>query len=426
MKKGLLATCVVAVSALGLAVVPSVPAGAAPIDSGSARGFGAQVQVAGNDALPPSAEASVTAPPFDDDAQDALVTVPADPITVTYAAEGEAKVHLSTDISSELGVVTQALSGKYNAQGLGAVTDAAVGVGLVGAGVDLVDVGLVRGEAVAACVNGTPQYSATSEIVDLSVADTDIPLNQPISDILDTIGDILGQTGLDQVVDLDRNVVTDLDGNAVDSATVSAVPLQVDALVLTVLSALGEPLVKVTLGHAETGAVTCAPNPGTIKKNGPDAVTAGDAFDYTITVTNVGTACDLTTVTVTDTITGPEGATVASTSPQADSVSGTTAAGGITIVWNDVGPIAPSASKTLTVKVQTASTMADGGVLTDHAHADYDCGDTRFPADDTIQKPRIDAPLGRTGIEAAAWLLPGGALLLLALAVGHLRRRATA
>ena len=197
------------------------------------------------------------------------------------------------------------------------------------------------------------------------------------------------------------------------------------------LSVIGEgtELVDLTLGHAEVGPLSCADtsNPGQVVKDGPVEVTAGDSFDYTITVRNIGTRCDLTTVKVTDTITGPAGSTVTATNPTADSNTGSISpTGGATLVWNDVGPIPPGGSKVLTVTIKTPSNAADDSEFVDSVRADFLCGSTPFTSTDQISRPRVQAPIARTGVEMSAGLLAGGALVFAALAVGLLRRRATA
>ena len=114
----------------------------------------------------------------------------------------------------------------------------------VGEGVSLVSAAAVRAEAVAVCRGGAVQYSANSEIIDLDVGGEDIPLNAPVTQIVDAIGDLLETSGLNAVVDVQRNVVTELDGGGV----------AVNALVVSIA---GDAVATVTIGHAEVSSASC-------------------------------------------------------------------------------------------------------------------------------------------------------------------------
>ena len=414
MKKAVLATCAVALAALGLSVTT---AGADPVGSGSARGFGATLSILGEEVVPPSAEASVTAPPFADDAVSTLIAVPADPLAVNLTANGIARVHQASDLVSELEFASQTVAGPYNAQGIGSVEDLEVLPGGIDEGVALIEADLIRGEAVAVCAGGVVQYSANSEVVNLEIAGEE-PLNGPLNDLVQAIEDLIDP--LADIVDIELNVVTPIDGGGI----------AVDAVVVTVLQVIGEDmeLVDLTLGHAEVGPLACADtsNPGQVVKDGPQEVTAGDSFDYTITVRNIGTRCDLTTVKVTDTITGPAGSEITGSNPAANSTTGTIGGGGAVLTWNDVGPIAPGGSKVLTVTIKTPSNAPNLSEYVDTVGVDFQCAGTPFTVTDTIRRPRVNQPTARTGIEMSTGLFAGGGLVLAALTVGLLRRRATA
>ncbi len=114
----------------------------------------------------------------------------------------------------------------------------------------LVTAEAMRAEAVAVCRGGAVEYSANSEVINLNIGGQDVPLNGPLTDVLDQLNAVLEQTTLNQVVDIQRNVVTPTDDG-----------IAVDALVVTVLSAAadaaGGPVAEVRLGHAEVGGVAC-------------------------------------------------------------------------------------------------------------------------------------------------------------------------
>jgi hypothetical protein len=241
------------VMALGATLAgPAAAQGTTTAQSGSAYAFGGQIALTDQDVLPPNAEASVEAPPFEDDADEALVEVPADPLAISYTARGTASVHADADLASVLGedAEPQAVDGPYNAQAVGAVEDLEVLVDAVADDVPFIRADLVRGEAVGVCVGDEAVYSASSEIVNLVIGGETVPVNAPLSEIVDAITEVLEQTTLNQVVDVRRNVVSELGGGGI----------AVDALVVTVLAAAGDdPLVTIRLGHGEVGPLACGP-----------------------------------------------------------------------------------------------------------------------------------------------------------------------
>jgi LPXTG-motif cell wall-anchored protein len=224
-------------------------AAADPIGAGEASAFGATIAVGGQEVVPPTPEASVAMPPGGD-ASETLIDIPADPLAVSGTLNADAAVHAQADIASELEVVEQAVAGPYNAAGVALIEGAEVLLDAVADDVSLVSADVIRAEAAAVCVAGEVRYTANSEIISLQIGGEDVPLNEPLTQLLDGLNDVLDQTGLNQVVDVQRNVVTDLgDGIAVD------------ALVVTVLSALGDPLAEVRLGHAQVSGVACGALP---------------------------------------------------------------------------------------------------------------------------------------------------------------------
>jgi uncharacterized repeat protein (TIGR01451 family) len=128
----------------------------------------------------------------------------------------------------------------------------------------------------------------------------------------------------------------------------------------------------VRVGHFEgraqvpNGGISCSlPVTKTVDK---PSVAAGDNFTYTISVLNPFADCDLKNVRIEDTITTDKGIkyTVTSTDPTADSTSGGK------VVWNDVGPIKPKATKDVHVSI-SIDPSSGGGKFTDTAVASGTC-----------------------------------------------------
>jgi hypothetical protein len=217
--------------ALGVLVAP---AGADPVNAGSASAFATSVAVGGSEAVPPTPLAEAA---FGEDASETTIDVPAEPVAVNGTLNASAAVHGASDLDSALTVVTQDVEGPYNAQGVALIEGLDVLLDAAGDGVSLVSAAAVRAEAVAVCRGGSVQYAANSEIVDLDIGGNDIPLNTPVSDLIDAIGGVLDDSGLNAVVDVNRNVVTELDGGGI----------AVDALVISIA---GDAVATVTVGHA--------------------------------------------------------------------------------------------------------------------------------------------------------------------------------
>lgn len=234
---------------LALVVAGATPASAETIGSGEASAYGATISAGGQEVIPPTPTAAVSLPPGGE-ASDAVVDVPADPVAVSGTLNADAVAHAEADVDSALTVVSQEVEGPYNASGVGLIEGAEVLVDVVGEDVSLLSAAAIRAEAVAVCRGGAVEYAANSEIIGLNVGGEDVPLNGPVSDLLDAVNDLLEQTTLNQVVDIQRNVVTP-----------TADGIAVDALVVTVLQAVegqvGAPLAEVRLGHAEVRGVAC-------------------------------------------------------------------------------------------------------------------------------------------------------------------------
>jgi LPXTG-motif cell wall-anchored protein len=242
------------VVAAALAVFPFGTAAKAATPAASA--FGASVQVGGQDVVPPTPAVSVATPPGD--ATDTVVDLPAAPVIVNGTLTATANAHPTANIASGLTVVPQAIAGPYNGRGLAQIESADVVYDVAGAGVALLSAATIRSEAAVIC-GATPRYTANSEVIDLAVGGTDIPLNAPVQDLIDAISGALTDSGLSAVADVQRNVVTQLPGGGIG----------VDALVVTVLAAAGDtPLAQVRLAHAEVSAAAC--NPVTQCSDGAD------------------------------------------------------------------------------------------------------------------------------------------------------------
>lgn len=229
----------------GLVLAHAAPALADPVSAGSASAYAVSVSVGGSEVAPPTPLAEMSLPPGGEDHQ-TLVDVDGSPIAVNGTLNADAVAHAASDIPSALTVVTQAVEGPYNVQGVALIEGLDVLLDAAGEGVSLVSASVVRAEAVAVCRAGAVSYSANSEIIDLDVGGTDIPLDAPVSELIDAIAGVLDDTGLNAVVDVDRNVVTELDGGGI----------AVDALVISVVTDAG-PLALVTIGHAEVSGAGC-------------------------------------------------------------------------------------------------------------------------------------------------------------------------
>ena len=126
------------------------------------------------------------------------------------------------------------------------------------------------------------------------------------------------------------------------------------------------------VGHMESHAQVPA---GGIRCNVPvsktadkQTVNAGDTFTYNITITNPFADCDLTSVRVVDNITITNGVrfSITGTNPQASSTTANQ------VVWNDIGPIGPRQSRTLSITVAVAANSA-AGQFTNNATATGSC-----------------------------------------------------
>jgi len=251
MKKVLLAACGATLTVGALIPVGLSSAGADPASAATASAFGASIDLAGQDVLPPRGTATITLPPGGNDGPNALLLVPVEPVAVSGTASGQATATTASDIPTSLKQVTQAVPGPYNARAIGLIENLDVLTSVAGVGTSLVSASAVRGEAVGVCRGGAAQYSANSEIIDLNIGGTSIPLNAPLQSLIDAVGAVIDPLAM--VVDIERNqVVVNADGASVV------------ALRITVLGALNgvpivdqEPLADIILGAAEVRGLRC-------------------------------------------------------------------------------------------------------------------------------------------------------------------------
>lgn len=243
-----IATAVVALAALGLAAVGT--AHADPALDASASAFGANITGGGQDVVPPTpaVEVRMGAP----DATETLIDVPAEPLAVSGTLTATAMAHPDSDVPSALTVNSHEVEGPFNVTGVGLVENLQVLTTAGGEGVPLLSAAVVRGEAVGVCAGETATYAANSEIIDLQIAGNPVPLNEPLEQLIDGVNQVLTESGLDQVVNIERNVVTQNPDGGV----------AVDALVVTLLDAAGQdPLGQVRLAHGEVGPLACGAPP---------------------------------------------------------------------------------------------------------------------------------------------------------------------
>lgn len=241
MKRATLAAVAVAVLA---AVHAPTAASADPTRDGTASAFGASVSITDQNV---TTQPEVKSTQAEEDASETVIGIPGAPLAVSGTLTASAAVHADGDIASGLLQNKQAAAGPYNARGFGEIEGAQVLLDSVGEGVSLLRADAIRAEAVAVCAGETVTYDAQSEIINLQIGGEDVPLNAPLQDLIDGISEVLTTSGLNQVVDIQRNVVTK-----------TAEGASVDALRVTVLSAAGDnPLGTVVLGHAEVSGVVC-------------------------------------------------------------------------------------------------------------------------------------------------------------------------
>jgi uncharacterized repeat protein (TIGR01451 family)/LPXTG-motif cell wall-anchored protein len=270
-----------------------------------------------------------------------------------------------------------------------------------------------------------------------------------------TLQDLLGTEGLPIEIPGVASIVIGEDpraigGDANSSATqggdgtiASGAVDVVRVQLLEATTLLGVSVLDIRVGHMESHAQVPA---GGIRCNVPvsktadkQTVNAGDTFTYNINVTNPFADCDLTNVRVVDTITTTAGVryTITGTNPQANSQTANT------ITFDDIGPIGPKQSKTVSITVAVAANSA-AGQFTNNAVATGNCatgsaqGGARITVpitgETTVVVPSVgggrELPatgvdvLPRTGSSGPAMALAGLGLLSAAVLVRRVRAAA--
>ena len=228
----------------------------------------------------------------------------------------------------------------------------------------------------------------------LQGTDPNVPpvVNVTLQDVLKTanLGDVINKTladaltpfGIDVKVAENPRAINDYSstskategGNGTEaSGALDVVRVRVaDGSKVAGLQLPASSVLDVRIGHMEArakvpaGGIRCSlPVQKTSDKQ---QVNAGDSFTYTIKVDNPFEDCELTDVRVEDTISVESGVrhSVTGTDKAADSVSSTR------IVWNDIGPIPPLGSKTVSITVAVARDSGSG-LFTDTAKATGNC-----------------------------------------------------
>jgi uncharacterized repeat protein (TIGR01451 family)/LPXTG-motif cell wall-anchored protein len=270
-----------------------------------------------------------------------------------------------------------------------------------------------------------------------------------------SLQDLLGSQGLPIEVPGVASIVLGEDPRAIggdanssatqggDGTVASGAVDVVRVQLLEAATLLGVSVLDIRVGHMESHAQVPA---GGIKCNVPvsktadkQTVNAGDTFTYNINVTNPFADCDLTNVRVVDTITTSGGVryTITGTNPQASSQTANT------ITFNDIGPIGPKQSKTVSITVAVAANSA-AGQFTNNAVATGNCatgsaqGGARITVpitgETTVVVPSVgggrELPatgvdvLPRTGSSGPAMALAGLGLLSAAVLVRRVRAAA--
>jgi len=284
MKKVLRAACGAALTVGGLIPVGLSSAGADPASAATASAFGTSIDLAGQDVIPPTGTATITLPPGGEDT-DQLLLVPAQPVAVSGTATATATATTASNIPTSLKQVAQTVPGPYNARAIGLVEGLDVLTTVAGvANTSLVSASAVRAEAVGVCRGGVARYSANSEILDLNIGGTALPLNAPLQDLIDAVDNLIDPLAM--VVDIQRNQVL---VNA-DGASVIALRVTVLGALQGVPVAGQEPVLDLIAGAAQVSGLRCAPvaqcsdtqdndNDGKIDAQDPGCLNAQGVYD---------------------------------------------------------------------------------------------------------------------------------------------------
>lgn len=362
-----------------LLAVAALPAAADPAAAASASAYGVEVTPIGLEPTP-LVEAAIPPGPRAEESETVL-DVPADPVVSSATITATAVAATASEIEATLQEVIEGVSAgtpaAWNARG-DALTEGLTALQ------DTLTADVLEAEALAACIGGQAVFATGSRIEQLTLAGSDV----------DVIEQIIGPGGLALVTNAPNDVVfesaelglritaweTNWDGATGivgGGDTVFVNSLHVEVLAEGVLGQLLGAQ-DVVVSHAEaTMPANCAGAAGALPGDGPLAdisktassqtVTPGSTFTYTIVVPNSDPTCTLETVRVVDTITGPAGSTITSTDPTADSING------LTVTWNDIGPIAPGVSETLTIGVSVPTDAPDGSEYSENLAVTANC-----------------------------------------------------
>lgn len=430
-------TLVVVLTAMVLAIAGAVPASAQ--QALSARGSAYGISLTGLAELGPEPTVEAAIPPGGSD-RDVLLEVPLEGVLYSGTAAVEADAVAQPTAEARWPDVIQSVNPDAATSGNG--RGYAVVEELTALEGDLLTADLVAAEALATCVGDQATFATGSQVQNATLAGSALPLEelQGVIDLLDPVVDalepLLGDSSLDILIDQPNDVIlevpelgirlvaweTNWDGGT--GTTDGSDTVWVNALRLTITGALGDILgdQDLTVAHAEATA-NCGerdPLAGITKAASSDVVAPGDTFTYTIDIPNQDPTCTLTDVNVVDTITGPAGSSIISTEPQADSIDG------MTVTWNDVGPIAPGESVRLVIGVQVPNDAPDGAEYSEQLRVTADCDGIPVDGGLDFVGPRVSAPappggppLPRTGGGAA--LLGGMAFMAFGAALRRFR-----
>jgi uncharacterized repeat protein (TIGR01451 family) len=238
-----------------------------------------------------------------------------------------------------------------------------------------------------------------------------VEYSEPVLQVLDADDMVIGElnaSDIDLTIDgapavtLRLGTLTSVTKSNGTEASGQAVLLEI--IVLNPVPTL-DPLLRLTVAGGEvsakvpSGGVDCAGGGGDDGGGGGDCAidnplkelqlgsstlvaAKGSTFTYTISVSNRG-KCTLTNVKVVDTIDGPEGSKVIDTDPEADSIDG------LTVTWDDIGPLAPNQVKVLVVTVEVPSDAETGDKYTSEAKVTATGGGKNYAKGVKVEGPTV-------------------------------------
>ncbi|HVL99705.1 MAG TPA: hypothetical protein VM324_10485 [Egibacteraceae bacterium] len=462
-KKSLvLALCAMAVLAAGV-----LPAAAQTANAARGYSYGINAALGGSALLDQTPNCTAEIPPEAEAfCREVLVDVPVEGVLESGTLVAENQVNAAGGLSGRLqeervdftgpGVIPDA----FNVASYAVTEELAV--------VDtLLQAEVVEAEAVASCVGGQPVFATGANVANLRLAETEVLA--PLLDALEIdLSPVLNLTQAPNTLVVDLSPVirvvfweTNWDGRT--GTTDGSNTVFVNALRIQVLTGVGDgggliPLpdilgdllnleppagsdvqvqqqetgtVDIIVSHAEASVTNCAAGPqgpggpldGITKTASSDVVFPGDTFTYTIDVPNQSPTCTLTNVRVVDTITGPPGSTITSTTPQADNVDG------LTVTYNDVGPIGPGQSVRLTIGVRVPDNAPAGSTYAEQLRVTADCdgqpvqGGLDFTGPRVGERPAPAGPAGPGQLPRTGGAFPLAGLAFMAFGAGLLRLR---